>query len=260
MNDASERKRTAKLLITDIWGSQVIPSLHTLSSLTEENLLERFPLALPSGSTEKRESLSVSAFSKFTKLLTNAGEFIAILGCNEDPFFPFEGKFEASLKALELIALAKPKRIIIQTRSPLAVLALPLIKSLGERVVVRIAFEAASDAIQSTHFPELPRISERMKFARALIALGVRTELQLSPIVGQSDRASVFSTFVKEINAPLHLVSLSELLRVGQVDELRSPTAQLIQRSDRYLERIARAFPERIRSSRGGITPEVLAA
>ena len=110
-----------------------------------------------------------------------------IFGCYADPFFPFQGKFDVSMKALELFARYVPGHLTIQTRSPLIVIALPVLKRLGHRVTVSVAVETNDEAAVYRYTPGLPRIEERLKMITALRRFGIETAIQIAPVLPYGD-------------------------------------------------------------------------
>lgn len=108
-------------------------------------------------------------------------------GTSTDPFFPFEGKFDASMRFLELFQRYTPGMLHVQTRSPLIVIALPVFKKLGRHCAVTIALETCTDELASRYTPDLPRISERLKTVRALRRFGVEVHLQVAPVLPYGD-------------------------------------------------------------------------
>ena len=81
-----------------------------------------------------------------------------------------------------MLALNPPKLLAVQTRSPLAILAVPLFHALGSRLSVTVAFQALDDEENSALTPDLPRPSERLQLVRTLRELGISVTCQLSPI------------------------------------------------------------------------------
>jgi len=112
---------------------------------------------------------------------------VIYFGTTTDPFLPFEGKFDASMKFLELFQRYTPGILHVQTRSPLIVLALPVFKTLSERVSVTIGLETPLEESVQRYTPGLPRVEERLKTAAALRKFGVEVVLQVSPILPYGD-------------------------------------------------------------------------
>ena len=115
------------------------------------------------------------------------GSSCIILGTTTDPFYPFEGKFDASMRFLELFQRYTPGMLYVQTRSPLLVIALPVFKKLGSRCAITIGLETHQEDAVSRYTPGMPRISERLKTATALRRFGVEVNLQVSPVLPYGD-------------------------------------------------------------------------
>lgn len=114
---------------------------------------------------------------------------VIVLGSNSDPFLPFQGKFDTSLKIVEYLARLKPALLCIQTRSPLVVLTLPILKALGQHAAVNISLETRQEGQNSGSSLVLPRPSERIKAARILRKAGVPVLLQVAPPSTETDLA-----------------------------------------------------------------------
>lgn len=108
-------------------------------------------------------------------------------GVSTDPFFPFDGKFDASMKFLDIFQRYTPGLLTVQTRSPLIVLALPVLKRLKNHVSVTIGIETHLDQVGKRYTPELPLICERLKAAQSLRNFGVEVTLQVYPILPYGD-------------------------------------------------------------------------
>ncbi|MDC0357414.1 hypothetical protein OAO01_01235 [Oligoflexia bacterium] len=109
------------------------------------------------------------------------------LGTTTDPFFPFEGKFDASMKFLDLFQRYTPGMLCIQTRSPLIVIALPVFKKLGKHCSVTLGLETCLEESVQRYTPGLPRIAERLKTATALKRFGIEVNLQVNPVLPYGD-------------------------------------------------------------------------
>jgi DNA repair photolyase len=108
-------------------------------------------------------------------------------GTTSDPFFPFEGKFDASMKFLQLFERYTPGLLVVQTRSPLLVIAMPVLKKLGNRAAVTIALETPLDDMVKRYTPGFTRVEERLRAATALRRFGVEVTMQVSPVLPYGD-------------------------------------------------------------------------
>jgi len=136
-----------------------------------------------------------------------------LFGDTVDPFHPFDGKFDTSMRLLELFKRYTPGMLYLQTRSPLVVIALPVFQHLGEACAVNIGIETHLERACSHYTPGLPRVRERVKTVRALQRFGVSTNIQVSPLLpyGQwRSSAMEFAEFLCEFNGSLSIRSLND--------------------------------------------------
>jgi DNA repair photolyase len=122
-----------------------------------------------------------------------------IFGVHQDPFHPFEGHFDNSMKLLELFARYVPGHLTVQTRSPLLVIALPILKRLGNKLSVNISIETNCEESVSKYTPGLPRIEERYKLCTALRRFGIETNIVVSPIMPYGDWKHDAEKFASEL-------------------------------------------------------------
>lgn len=138
---------------------------------------------------------------------------LIFFGATADPFHPFDGKFDASMKFLELFLRYTPGMLCVQTRSPLVVLALPVFKTLGRHIHVTMGVETPSEAAVSRYTPSLPRVEERLRTAEALRRFGVPVSLQVYPLLPYGDwrrDAGAFAETLCQHADHLYVGSLSD--------------------------------------------------
>jgi len=112
---------------------------------------------------------------------------VIYFGVTTDPFLPFEGKFDATMKFLDLFRRYTPGLLVVQTRSPLIVLAMPVLQKLGNNAAVTIGIETPSQEVANRYTPGLPRVEERLKAALALKRFGIEVTLQVTPLLPYGD-------------------------------------------------------------------------
>jgi hypothetical protein len=105
------------------------------------------------------------------------------LGVQTDPFYPFEGKFDTSIKLLKLLEKYRPGKIVIQTRSPLIVIAIGSLKTLADRLTVNMVLETCLDNVSARYTPEFPLASERIKAITALNRFNIPVDIQVAPLL-----------------------------------------------------------------------------
>lgn len=108
-------------------------------------------------------------------------------GTFTDPFHPFDGKFDASMRFLDLFQRYTPGLLVVQTRSPLLTIALPVLKRLGKHVSVTIGIETHKEDMVARYTPGLPRVEERLKTMKALQRFGIEVCAQVSPVLPYGD-------------------------------------------------------------------------
>jgi hypothetical protein len=108
-------------------------------------------------------------------------------GVTTDPFYPFDGKFDASMRFLEIFQRYVPGQLVVQTRSPLLVIAMPIFTRLKQHAAVTIGIETPDENMVERYTPGLPRVEERLKTATALRRFGVEVTLQVSPLLPYGD-------------------------------------------------------------------------
>lgn len=134
-------------------------------------------------------------------------------GTTTDPFYPFEGKFDASMKFLDLFQRYTPGLLVIQTRSPLMVIAMPVLRKLGKHAAVTIGLETNNEEMVRRYTPGLPRVQERVKMAAALRNFGIEVTLQVSPVLPYGDwkdDAKAFATLLTENSDYIHIKSITD--------------------------------------------------
>ena len=122
---------------------------------------------------------------------------VIYLGTTTDPFHPFAGTFDASMKCLELFQRYTPGKLIVQTRSPLVVIAMPVFRKLGHHAAVTIGIETCLEESVARYTPGLPRVDERLKAATALRRFGIPVTLQVNPVLPYGDWRSDAGRFAE---------------------------------------------------------------
>jgi hypothetical protein len=110
-----------------------------------------------------------------------------VFGVGHDPFHPFDEKFATSMRFLELFDRYVPGRLIIQTRSPLIVIGMPVLKRVREKTSILIGIETPHQDVAAKYTPHLPTIEERFKTVRALRRFGLHAGIQVGPILPYGD-------------------------------------------------------------------------
>ncbi len=127
-------------------------------------------------------------------------------GVAHDPFEGQGGHFAHALSLLEVFKTFKPKRLVLQTRSPLVVIAMPVLKQLGEHVRVVVGIETCLEDSVLKYTPGLARCEERIKTVRALKRFGIAVAVQATPVMPYGDwrkDATSFARILVDLEVPI---------------------------------------------------------
>ncbi len=153
-----------------------------------------------------------------------------VLGCRSDPFIPFAGKFDSALKVIDFLAGIPPRMLCVQTRSPLAILALPRLRSLGNRALSTIYLESHNNSLSKTIFPKLPYPEERLSAARSLADAGLKVAINVCPVKEETklqsyaeklNKSGIFVCFDRQSLPPC--LSLANSQRLKAMFSVLSP-------------------------------------
>jgi len=162
---------------------------------------------------------------------------VIYFGVTSDPFFPFAGKFDASIRFLQLFERYTPGLLVVQTRSPLVVITMPVLRKLGEHAVVTIGVETPLEEEAQRYTPGLPKVEERLRAACALRRFGVEVTLQVHPLLPYGDwklDAFAFAKILVEHADYLHVHPISDGLAETEKKIRRTPLAKKLAQDRRY--------------------------
>ncbi len=140
-------------------------------------------------------------------------EAIIRFGVTTDPFYPFEGKFDVTMKFLDIFRRYTPGLLSVQTRSPLIVLAMPVLQKLGVNASVTMAVETICEESVKKYTPEAPRASDRLDAAVTLRRFNIPVTIQVNPILPYGEWKADAKTFAKAI------VNASDNICVGSLTD-----------------------------------------
>ena len=114
-----------------------------------------------------------------------------------DPYQPVERKLQLTRRIVEIL-LDREARLVVQTRSPLALRDLDLFRKFGQaRLCINFSITTDSEAIRRQFEPKCPPIAARLAATRNLSAAGVRTAVTMTPLLPLADAAS----FAEQVRA-----------------------------------------------------------
>ena len=100
-----------------------------------------------------------------------------------DPYQGMERRMRLTRGALELFVRRPPRRVLLQTRSPLIERDLDLLIQLGPRLIASITVETDDEQVRRALTPTSPSIARRLAAARRLRAAGVFVQLAIAPMM-----------------------------------------------------------------------------
>jgi DNA repair photolyase len=100
-----------------------------------------------------------------------------------DPYQGIERRTRLTRGALELFVRYPPRRLLLQTRSPMIERDLDLLLRLGPHVIASITVETDDEQVRRALTPTSPSIARRLAVARRLRAAGVFVQLAVAPMM-----------------------------------------------------------------------------
>lgn len=195
----------------------------------------------PSGLLRSRYSFGrndpVLELERRLSRLSSRGELrcsTVVLGSTTDPFHPFDEKFATSMKFLKLLERFVPGRLIIQTRSPLIVIGVPVLKRVRENTYVMMAIETNRDDIGKHYAPEAPLPSERLQAIRTLRHFGMRVGIQVAPLLPYGDWRKDAHAFGEFLNAHGDFIHIRDLTQLAQGGRPKGYAAQLLAQERKF--------------------------
>jgi DNA repair photolyase len=150
-----------------------------------------------------------------------------VFGVTTDPFHPFDEKFATSMRFLELFERFVPGRLVIQTRSPLVVIGLPVLKKMKAATSVMIGLETPLEEVRARYTPDLPSVDERLKTVRALRRFGLKVGIQVAPILPYGDWRRDAEPFAELLNQSADYVVVRSVVQASGASR---PTTALARR------------------------------
>jgi DNA repair photolyase len=102
-----------------------------------------------------------------------------------DPYQPAEDRERLMPGLLEAVASHPPHVFVIQTRGPLILRDIDLLRAAAKKTTVRVSFSITTDRddVRSIFEPHCATIDERWRTVEALHAAGIETSVVLAPIL-----------------------------------------------------------------------------
>jgi DNA repair photolyase len=100
-----------------------------------------------------------------------------------DPYQGVERRYRLTRGALELFAQRSPRRILLQTRSPMIERDIDLLRRLGSRLTASLTLETDDEQVRRALTPTSPSVARRLAAARRLRDAGIFVQLAISPML-----------------------------------------------------------------------------
>lgn len=105
------------------------------------------------------------------------------LGSATDPYQPIELRLGLTRALLEVLLMAYPKHLHLQTRSPHVVRDIPLLQRFGNTLTVGISIPTDSDVVRKVFEPRAPSIERRLQTAQTLKDAGISVTVSVAPLL-----------------------------------------------------------------------------
>ncbi|MGA2409749.1 MAG: radical SAM protein [Candidatus Binataceae bacterium] len=100
-----------------------------------------------------------------------------------DPYQGWERRLGLTRRILEVIASNPPRRLLLQTRSPMVERDIDLIQLLGQRAIVSMTLETDDDNVRRAMTPTSPSVARRIATMARLRAAGIFTQMAIAPMM-----------------------------------------------------------------------------
>ncbi len=121
-----------------------------------------------------------------------------------DPYQPVEEEVRAMPALLEAVAERPPAALVIQTRGPLIVRDIELLRKVAERTALRVSFSITTNREEMRRIfePHCAPLGERWETIRQLRAAGIRVTATLAPLL-PCDPEKLMATALAETDGPV---------------------------------------------------------
>jgi DNA repair photolyase len=100
-----------------------------------------------------------------------------------DPYQGWERRLGLTRRALEVIIKYPPRRLLVQTRSPMIERDIDLIAALGSRAIVSMTLETDDDTVRRAITPTSPSVARRLATMMRLRSSGIFTQMAIAPMM-----------------------------------------------------------------------------
>ncbi len=116
------------------------------------------------------------------------GEAAIFMSSATDPYQGYERRAQITRRAIELLVRYPPRRVVIQTRSPLIERDIEIIARLGSRAIASITLETDDDEVRRALTPTSSSVARRLTAMRRLREAGIFTQIAIAPMFPNNPR------------------------------------------------------------------------
>jgi DNA repair photolyase len=111
------------------------------------------------------------------------GRAAVFMSSATDPYQGIELRLGITRGALAALAKKPPRRILLQTRSPLIERDIDLLRNFGDHLIASITIETDDEGVRRMFTPTSPSVARRVRCARRLREAGIFTQLAIAPML-----------------------------------------------------------------------------
>jgi len=208
----------------------------------------------------------INAADRLRKELGKArreGPVLLFMSSATDPYQPAEYREMITRGVLEVLAEDPPDFVFVQTRSPLIVRDIDLLRRLDGRLLISITVETDLEPIRRAFAPSAPPLSSRWKAMERLRDAGLPVQAAVAPVLPHTER------FAKSLVSHADAVCIDDFSGDGSggrrtrelnvrsiLERVGMPDWNEKDAAERLAEQLRRHFPlEKIRTGRSGFMP-----
>lgn len=100
-----------------------------------------------------------------------------------DPYQGMERRMKLTRAALALMSRHRPRRLLLQTRSPMVERDIDVLRGMGRQVIVSLTLETDDDQVRRRLTPTSPSVARRVATAQRLRGAGIFVQLAIAPMM-----------------------------------------------------------------------------
>jgi hypothetical protein len=158
------------------------------------------------------------------KLLRSQGllsQTLVYFGVTTDPFANLPRRFDVTMYCLDQIMKARPGFTLFQTRSPLVVSALGVLKYLIGSSAVIFSLESNLESSIRRYTPQQPAVKDRLMAIRGLREQGILTGINVAPLLPYGHYQRDAYNFAEELVREADFIGFGSIIGIDGEAELK---------------------------------------